>query len=243
MTPNGTPTRYSGCCPRQVLAVVGSCVLLLLVLRLATIGGESATSFGLVRLPNATPSPSEECAAFAQVWMDLSGGGPGAVTAVSRCRRDASGAWVLEQHPSEPRLRSAAPVATIEAQLARLEASLPGDLRRALADIQETVGTPGSGHVPVNAQTEEINRQYAWWLEAYLKDPAHQKLADYVAWLVARRDAAVATFIHGCEAYPRMNETCARLARSVGAGWAPWPWDLGAELLLGEYLAQFPEGG
>ena len=40
-----------------------------------------------------------------------------------------------------------------------------------------------------------------------------------------------------------MSETCARLARSVGAGWAPWPWDLGGDLLLGEYLAQVPEEG
>jgi hypothetical protein len=227
---------------RQVLTIVGSCVLLLLVLRFATIGGNSATSFGLVRLPSPTPSPSEECTAFAQVWMDLSGGGPGAVTAVSRCRRDASGAWVLAQDAGEPRLRSAARFASIKAQLAGLKATLPSDLRRALADIEQSVVTPGSSDVPVDAQTEETNRQYAWRLEVYLQDPAHRDLAAYVAWLVARRDAAVGAFIHGCEAYPRMSETCARLARSVGAGLAPWPWDLIDELLLGEYLAQFPKG-
>jgi hypothetical protein len=228
---------------RQVLAIVGSCVLLLVVLRLATIGGESATSFGLVRLPSPTPSPREECAAFAQVWIGLSGGGPGEVTAVSRCRRDGSGAWVPAQDAGEPRLRSAARAASINLQLARLQATLPGDLRGALADIEETVATPGIDHVPVDARTEEINRQYAWRLEAYLEDPAHRELAAYVAWIVARRDAAVAAFIHGCGSYPRMNQTCARLARSVGAGWAPWPWDLGDDLLLGEYLAQFPEEG
>ena len=228
---------------RQVLAIVGSCVLLLLVLRLATIGGESATSFGLVRLPSPTPSAFEECAAFAQVWIDLSGAGPGGVTAVSRCRRDASGAWVLAQDAGEPRLRSAARATSIKTQLARLQATLPGDLRRALAEVEETVATPGSGSIPVDAQTEEINRQYASRLEAYLEDPAHRELAAYVAWLVARREAAVAAFIHGCGSYPRMNETCARLARSVGAGWAPWPWDLGDELLLGEFLAQVPEEG
>lgn len=148
---------------------------------------------------------------------------------------------MLAQDPSEPRLRSAAPVATIEARLARLEDSLPGDLRRALADIQETGGTPGSGHVPVNAQTEEINRQYAWWLEAYLKDPAHRDLADYAAWLMARRDAAVAAFSHGCTTYPRMREPCDHLARSVGPGGAPWPWDLDDDRLLAAYLARSQE--
>jgi hypothetical protein len=228
---------------RQVLAIVGSCVVLLIVLRLATIGGDSAMSFGLVRLPNPTPSPSEECAAFARMWMDLSGSGPGAVTAVSRCRRDASGEWVLAQDAAEPSLRDAARAASIEGQLARLEATFPSELRRALADIEETVATPGSGHIPVNSQSEEINRQYGRRLETYLQDPAHRDLAAYVAWLVARRDAAVTTFVHGCEAYPRMRETCAGLARSVGAGWAPWPWDLGDDLLLGEYLAQLPEEG
>jgi hypothetical protein len=228
---------------RQVMAIAGSCVLLLLVLRLATIGGDSATSFGLVRLPSPTPSPSEECAAFAQVWIDLSGSGPGAVTGVSRCRRDASGAWVLAQEASEPRLLSTARAVSIKVQLARLEATLPNDLRRALANIERTVATPGSGHVPVDAQTEEINRQYARQLETYLQEPAHRDLAAYAGWLVARRDAAVATFLHGCEAYPRMSETCAHLARSIGAGWAPWPWDLGDKLLLDEYLARVPEEG
>jgi hypothetical protein len=228
---------------RQILITASSCVALLLILRLATIGGDSSTSFGLVRLPNPTPSPSEECAAFARIWMDLSGSGPGAVTAVSRCRRDASGAWLLAQDAREPSLRDAARAASINVQLARFEATLPSELRRALADIAETVATPGSGHVPVDAQTEEINRQYGRWLETYLQEPAHRDLAAYAAWLVTRRDAAVETFVHGCEAYPRMSETCARLARSVGAGWAPWPWDLGDDLALGEYLAQVPEEG
>ena len=223
---------------RQVLAVVGSCVLLLLVLRLATIGGESATSFGLVRLPSPTPSPAEACAAFARVWMDLSGSGPDAVAAVSRCRRDASGAWVPASEAPRPGFRDAALVNAITTQLTGLKATIPDDLRRALADIEETVATPGSGYVPVDAQTEEINRQYARQLEAYLQDPAHRELAAYAAWLMARREAAVTAFQNGCAAYPRMRATCASLARAVGAGWAPWPWELGDEQLLTEYLAQ-----
>ena len=231
---------------RQILAVIGSCVLLLLVLRLATVGADSATSIvradgRLVRLPSPTPSPAEECASFAQFWMDVSGRGPDDVAAVSHCRRDASGAWVLAQDIPEPSLPDTTRAATIKAQLAGLESTLPAKLRHALADIYDPVAKPGTGHVRQDPGVAEINARYAQELWAYLQDPAHRDLADYAAWLTARRDAAVAAFSHGCKTYPRMRETCDHLARSVGPGGAPWPWDLDDDLLLAEYLARSQE--
>ncbi len=87
----------------QFLAIVSTCVLVILVLRLATIGADSATTIdaaighNIDYLPNPIPSSAEECASFAQFWMDISKGGPDAVAAVSHCRRDASGAWILAQ--------------------------------------------------------------------------------------------------------------------------------------------------
>jgi hypothetical protein len=231
---------------RQILAVIGWCVLLLLVLRLATVGADSATSIvradgRLVRLPSPTPSPAEECASFAQFWMDVSGRGPDDVAAVSHCRRDASGAWVLAQDIPEPSLPDTTRAATIKAQLAGLESTLPAKLRHALADIYDPVAKPGTGHVRQDPGVAEINARYAQELWAYLQDPAHRDLADYAAWLTARRDAAVAAFSHGCKTYPRMRETCDRLARTVGPGRAPWPWDLDDDLLLAEYLARSQE--
>lgn len=226
---------------RQILVVIGACVLLLLGLRLATVGGESTASFGLVRLPSPTPSPAEACAAFAQVWMDLSGSGPDTVAAVSRCRRGASGAWVPVPDAPSPRFRDAPLANAITTQLAGLETALPPDLQRQIADVYDPVATPGSGNVRVDARTEEINRQYARQLEVYLRDPAHRELATYVAWLMARKEAAVMTFRDGCATYARMRAICANLAQAVGAGWVPWPWELGDERLLTEYLAQLAE--
>ena len=133
---------------RQDLVIVGSCVVLLLVLRLATIGGDSATSFGLVRLPNPTPSPSEECAAFARMWMDSSGSGPGAVTAVSHCRRDASGDWVLAQDARELSFRDAARAASIKGQLARLEATLPSRIAPCPRRYRGNGGHAGQCQIP-----------------------------------------------------------------------------------------------
>lgn len=229
---------------RQILVVIGSCALLLLVLRLATIGADSATSVGraiehnLILLPSPTPSPAEECASFAQFWMDVSGRGPDDVAAVSHCRRDASGAWALAQGVPGPSLPDTTRAATIKVQLDGLESSLPTRLRHVLADIYDPVAKPGTGHVRQDPRLVEINARYARVLSAYLQDPAHQDLAAYAAWLMARRDAAVAAFSQGCKTYPRMRETCDYLARTIGPGRAPWPWDLNEDLFLAEYLAR-----
>jgi hypothetical protein len=226
---------------RQVLAVVGACGLLLLVLRLATVGAESATSFGLVRLPSPTPSPAEECASFARFWMDISGDGPDAVAAVSTCRHDASGAWMVSQAGRTLGRRDATRARDIRAQLAGLETMLPVDLRHALAGLHDLTTAPESDRTWVDLESAEIRDRYARTLETYLQDPAHRKLAAYVAWVVARRDAAVATFLEGCAAYSRVRGLCDRVVRAVDAGLAPWPWELSDDLLLAEYLAQRPE--
>jgi hypothetical protein len=226
---------------RQVLAVVGACGLLLLVLRLATVGADSATNFGLVRLPTLTPSPAEACASFARFWIDLSGSEPNAVSAVSRCRRDGTGAWFVPQTVGALSHRDAARAQDIRFQMAGLETALPTDLRRALADLQNLTATPEGDPTPLDLGDGEIRDRYTRTLETYLQDPAHRKLASYVAWVVARRDAAVATFLDGCAAYPRMSGICDGVVRSTGAGLAPWPWELGDEQLVAEYLVQRPQ--
>src|SRR5215211_4288936 len=182
---------------RQVLAIVGSCALLLLVLRLSTIGADSATSIGL--LPQPTPSPAEECASFARFWMEVAQTGPGDVEAVTRCRRDASGAWIPAQAGGELSRRDATRARDIKAQLAGLEAALPADLRLALAELRNPVVMESMNDVDPRV---EIGPRYTEELETYLRDPAHRKLAAFAAWLVARRDAAIATFLKGCQAFP-----------------------------------------
>jgi hypothetical protein len=222
---------------RQVLAIVGSCVLLLLLLRFATTGADSATSVSYY-LPSPTPSPDEECAAFARFWIDISQDDPDGVSAVSRCRRDAdSGAWIEPLADDELNRRDEARIRDIKTQLADLETVLPVDLRRALADLQNPI-EPSMHRVDLGA---ELGPQYMQELENYLQDPTHRKLATYVAWVVARRDAAVATFLEGCAAYPRMNGICNGVGRAVGAGQAPWPWQLNDDLILAEYLAHRPQ--
>jgi hypothetical protein len=83
-----------------------------------------------------------------------------------------------------------------------------------------------------------INRAYAAALQPYLEHPAYRDLASYVNWLVERHEAAVTAFEEGCNARPRMSEVCTRVADSVQRDWIPWPWDLGDDVLLAEYLAQ-----
>jgi hypothetical protein len=214
-------------------------MLLLLVLRLATIGAESATSVSY-GLPSPTPSFAEECAYFARFWIDISGSEPDIVSAVSRCRRDVSGAWVEAQADGDLGRRDAARARDIKTQLAGLAAVLPANLRRALVDLQNSVVEPSSSMHRVDLAAE-TGPQYTQELEAYLQDPAHRKLAAYVAWVIARRDAAVATFLEGCAAYPRMSGICNGVGRAVGAGLAPWPWELNDDLLLAEYLAHRPQ--
>jgi hypothetical protein len=102
-----------------------------------------------------------------------------------------------------------------------LETGFPVKLRRALADIYI-----------------DWSRYYEAQLQTYLRDPAHHKLAAYIVWLLARRDAAVATFMEGCGAYPRMSSWCAELVTELGARSTPWPQDLNDDLLITEYLAE-----
>jgi hypothetical protein len=183
--------------------------------------------------------PAEECASFAQFWMNVSGAGPETVAAVSRCRLDASGAWI--HAPTEVGLSrgDVARVRDIKAQLTGFEAELPAELHRDLADIHNPIATPSMSRVDPR---DTVAPRYKRELKKYLKDPAHRELAAYAAWLVARRDAAVATFLEGCHAYhPRMSDRCARLVHTIGADLAPWPWDLDDDLLLAEYLAQRAE--
>jgi hypothetical protein len=227
---------------RQVSAVVGSCAVLLLVLRLGTIGADSETTFGLVRLPSPTPSPGEVCKSFAQFWMEISGDGPDAVAAVSRCRQEANGGWRLPQAGRAASRRDAARASEIQSQLAGLNTMLPADLRRSLAGLQVLVATPESGRAPLDPG-EEIRTEYTRILHNYLQDPAHRKLAAYVAWVVDRRDAAVATFLEGCSNYPRVGSMCDEVARSVGGGLLPWPWELRDNQLVAEYVARRPERG
>jgi hypothetical protein len=234
---------------RQILAIVGSCVLLVLVLRLAVVGADSATSVGLDKLPIATPSAAQECASFAQFWMDVSGTGPDAVASVSRCRRDTSGAWVSAEVTGKTDIElsshNAARADDIKSQLTSFEAGLPKKLRGTLADIRSVQMNPGAASARsrerMDREAAEVSSQYTQELRTYLRDPAHRELATYAAWVVARRDSALATFQEGCEAYPRMDGTCINLVRAVGADLALWPWDLDDDLLLAEYLAQHPE--
>jgi len=220
---------------RQVLAIVGSCALLLLVLRLSTIGADSATNIGV--LPDPTPSSAEECASFARFWIEIAETGPEDVAAVSRCRRDTSGAWVLAEAEAELSQRDAAQARDIKDQLTEFEAALPADLRLALAEL----GTPVVKEFASDVDPRtEISPRYTDEFEAYLRDPAHRRLAKFVAWDVARRDAAMAAFLEGCAAYPRMNSLCAGVVDGLGRGLAPWSWDLDDDLLLAEYLAHRP---
>ncbi len=222
---------------RQVVAVLASCVVLLLALRLVTMAHAPLAVRGL---SSATPSPAEECAAFARFWMDTSDTGPDTVAAVSRCRQDASGAWILPDETSS-RSASTAPLArTITWQLAGLETFLSPGLRRDVADAYDPVGQPVTSQAKTGKQFEATNHRYALLLRIYVHTPAHRELAAYLTWQTARRQAAVTAFRDGCANHPAMVVTCTSVAASIGAELAPWPWELRDEMLLGEYVDQTP---
>jgi hypothetical protein len=240
---------------RQVLVVIGFCLLVVLSLPLISRGHDSTTSAGLERLslleggshpfvpaviPSPTPSTAEECSNLAQFWEDVPGRGVEDVAIVSRCRLAADGGWFQAAGEIPAGSSNSTLGRSIQAQLHDFYTSLPRSVRSAILNGHDPVMGPGTNRNEEGRNFLETNRAYAAALQPYLEHPAYSDLEGYVAWLVERHDGAMTAFLRGCEAHPRMSGVCRLVAESVRRDWVPWPWDLSDAGLLAEYLAQVP---
>ena len=184
------------------------------------------------------------CRTTARDWTKDFGMGSEAIAVLSGCRLDRQGSWFFPTGADDSRLpapiltpeearQTAALRAEILAQLAGIEATMPFWLPEELDRLYVPNARPISGHRNPNLNFAMLRSQYEEALIAYLRDPNHLALVDYVAWWLNRREAAVPAA--KCATMPAV--TCDVMRKNLGhVGGAPWPWDLEDPLTLAEYL-------
>lgn len=253
--PESSPAHEAASDWRVALIVVAACFAVVVILSIVAAGGESAGQSIVSTIPTPAVSASEGCANFARYWMEESGVGVSAETieGISNCRRAADGTWFVPTGPRDPRLGDRPALTATEqaamaelrgellAAIAALEATFPPALRRALDQIHDPVARAVRGHLSEDWQTPvgPARGRYTRLVQAYLMAPEHQRLADYVGWLMARRLSAFEEFQAACLgrvdlAY--LHNACRGVEGTLSIGFPPFPWELKDPLNLDAYL-------
>jgi hypothetical protein len=233
---------------------IAASLALILGLRLLARDGASAGRSVVASIPTPVVSPEQGCQNFARFWMDESGVGVDAETVegISNCRQAADGTWFVPTGPNDPRLPNApllsndeqAATATLRAalkdQIADLDALFPATLDRWLSQIHDVFTRPVTGQLREGYPTRTARGRYTRLSQAYLIDPDHRALADYVAWIMARRIRAYDDLEDACTSKPDLDylaTVCRGLEDTLSIRFIPYPWELNDRFLLDSYLA------
>ena len=214
----------------------------------------SAKQLDSVSLVTAGVSGEQGCANFASFWMRDSGlNVPAeAIEGMSNCRLSADGTWFVPANPKDPRLpesdhlttQERQQVAVLSAQLAQdlteLEQALPDSLIQSLKVNYSEDNRPVFGHTKKGRL--DLGAKWARYVQisqAFLLQPEHNVLADYVGWAMGRRLDAVGAFETACFSDPA-NQVLWRACKGLRAEFAvnniPLYWDLSDPVMIQEYL-------
>ena len=221
----------------------------------------SAKQLDSVSLVTAGVSGEQGCANFADFWMHDSGLHVPAVAieGMSNCRMGTDGAWFVPANANDPRLpaddhltsQEQNQVAILSAQLAddirQLEQTLPNSLVQSLKVNYTDENRPVFGHTKKGRQ--DLGAKWARYVrisQAFLLEPEHNVLADYVGWAMQRRLDAVTAFEDACFADPA-NQFLWRACKGLRAEFAvnniPLYWDLSDPVVIQEYLIDRARSG
>ncbi len=221
----------------------------------------SAKQLDSVSLVTAGVSGEQGCANFASFWMRDSGlNVPAeAIEGMSNCRLSADGTWFVPANPKDPRLpesdhlttQERQQVAVLSAQLAQdlteLEQALPDSLIQSLKVNYSEDNRPVFGHTKKGRL--DLGAKWARYVQisqAFLLQPEHNVLADYVGWEMGRRLDAVGAFETACFSDPA-NQVLWRACKGLRAEFAvnniPLYWDLSDPVMIQEYLSDRVRSG
>jgi hypothetical protein len=218
----------------------------------------------LTNNPETVPFPvtsgDQGCQNWAQYWTTDSGLGVSVQTieAISTCRQAADGSWFLPTGPNDPRLpageamtaeektETAALRASILAQIAVLDVTMPADLRRSLNSIR--TGDPRAviEGIRRGANVGPVRGEYTRMVQAFLISPDNQALAQYVGWIMQRRSDALSALLADCKSSPSnayLFSACDTVGNALSIAYPPFVWDLFNPLTLDNYLASTVRGG
>jgi hypothetical protein len=239
-----------------LLGLAAICLLGITGLWLVTRHADSAFQQELVSLPIVIASGEDGCTNFAEFWMDEAGVGitSETITHLSNCRQDAEGNWFVPKNARDNRLTSESTLTADEAEavaplrgqiredLADLEDEIPRSLQEAFKANYDAVNQPVFGHTRKGAPALGDKRtRYLRVARAFLASPDHAALADYVAWVIDRKQAASDEFLAACYATSDLKflaRACSGVPGEFQAGFVPLLWDLNDPVLMQEYLAE-----
>jgi len=229
-------------------------ILLVAGLWLLARSAPSSVQQAQVALDVTMVSGEEGCTNFAEFWMDPAGAGvaPETISGISNCRQDAEGNWYRPSGTSDPRLTppdrltvdEAAAVAPLQDQLvfslSALQATIPRSLQQALGANYDPVNQPVFGHTRKGAPAMGDKRtRYIRITRAFLISPDNVALAEYVAWLMDRRQTASDAFLSACTRSSDLvwlQRACNGIPGEFQVGYVPLLWDLQDPLLIQEFL-------
>jgi len=182
-----------------------------------------------------------------------------AIEGMSNCRLSADGTWFVPANPKDPRLpesdhlttQERQQVAVLSAQLAQdlteLEQALPDSLIQSLKVNYSEDNRPVFGHTKKGRL--DLGAKWARYVQisqAFLLQPEHNVLADYVGWEMGRRLDAVGAFETACFSDPS-NQVLWRACKGLRAEFAvnnvPLYWDLSDPVMIQEYLSDRGRSG
>jgi len=229
-------------------------ILLVAGLWLLARNAPSSVQKAQVALDVTMVSGEEGCTNFAEFWMDPAGAGvaPEAISKISNCRQDAEGNWYRPSGSVDARLTPAERLTPVEAEavaplqeqllssLSSLQAAIPRSLQQALGANYDPVNQPVFGHTRKGAPAMGDKRtRYIWITRAFLISPDNVALADYVAWLMDRRQTASDAFLSACTRSSDLvwlQRACNGIPGEFQVGSVPLLWDLQDPVLIQEFL-------
>jgi len=229
-------------------------ILLVAGLWLLARNAPSSVQKAQVALDVTMVSGEEGCTNFAEFWMDPAGAGvaPEAISGISNCRQDAEGNWYRPSGSVDARLTPAERLTPVEAEavaplqeqllssLSSLQAAIPRSLQQALGANYDPVNQPVFGHTRKGAPAMGDKRtRYIRITRAFLISPDNVALADYVAWLMDRRQTASDAFLSACTRSSDLvwlQRACNGIPGEFQVGSVPLLWDLQDPVLIQEFL-------
>lgn len=236
------------------VAIVAVSILALVGLWVISRNAPSAFQQEKVSLQTGPVTGEEGCSNFALFWTVESGVNVPveSISDLTNCRLSPDGAWFVPASATDSRLPESSRLTEQEQVLV---AALESDLLADLDALIETVPTslkdslllnfdednePVFGHNKRGRTDLGAKRsRYIRIAQAYLISPDRTTLAEYVGWVMQRRDAAMSQFETSCYAELELQfvwRACDGMRAEFAVAFIPFYWDLSDPVLLQDYL-------
>jgi hypothetical protein len=227
---------------------------------LAARGAASGRSNSPEALPVPVITVDEGCANFAKYWIEESGINiePSTIEGLTNCRLSSDGEWFVPTGSKDLRLPDSERMTDTERALSAptrqalldqisdldsdLSKSIKNDLGRIYNPRTQAIVGRANDDVPISRPRSRYTRV----TQAFLLDPDHALLADYVAWLMGRKISAFEQLLDACQGDPDvayLTTACLGVEDNLSVNFPPWIWDLRSDVSLNAYLIHLARTG